>query len=92
MAFRWRADEGPTLNAGLEACNFPERPDLGRGGGTLIFSYIRRLSSFFWFNFLNFNIFGGFQKNKYFFGNEDFVDILGVIKNWTIFRDRFYAF
>ena len=24
---------------------------------------------------MNFNIFGGFQKNDYFLGNEDFVDI-----------------
>ena len=37
-------------------------------GGTLIFSYIR-LGSFFWgFKILNFNIFWGFQKNKYFLG------------------------
>ena len=34
------------------------------GGGTLIFSYIHRL-----------RIFGGFQKNEYFLGYEDFVDI-----------------
>ena len=27
------------------------------------------------FKILNFNIFGGFQKNEYFFGNEHFVDI-----------------
>ena len=46
-----------------------------RGGGTLIFSYIRRLGSFFGVKILNFNIFGGFQKNKYFWGYEDFVDI-----------------
>ena len=32
-------------------------------GDTLIFSYICRLGSFFfWFNILNFNIFWGFQK------------------------------
>ena len=37
----------------------------GGGGGTLIFSYIRRLGPFFWFKILNFDIFGGFQKNKY---------------------------
>ena len=30
--------------------------------GTLRFSYIRRLGSFFGFKILNFNIFGGFQK------------------------------
>ena len=39
----------------------------GGGGGTLIFSHIRRLSPFF-FKILNFNIFLGFQKNEYFLG------------------------
>ena len=39
---------------------------MGGGGGTLIFSYIRRLDPFFGFNILNFDIFLGFQKNKYF--------------------------
>ena len=49
----------------------------GGGGCTLIFSYIRSLSPviFFLFKILNFNIFGGFQKNKYFLGYENFVDI-----------------
>ena len=28
----------------------------------------------FWVEILNFNIFGGFQKNEYFLGYEDFVD------------------
>ena len=37
-------------------------------GGTLIFSYIRRLGSFFWFKILNNDIFGVFLKNKYFLG------------------------
>ena len=32
-------------------------------GDTLIYLYIRRLGSFFGFKILNFNIFGGFQKN-----------------------------
>ena len=65
----------------------------GGGGGTLIFSYIRRLGSFFWFKILNFIIFGGFQKNEYFFVYGDFVDIfLGSSKNWTIFWGHFYAF
>ena len=42
----------------------------------LIFSYIRKLGPFyFWFKILNFNIFGGFQKNEYFFLYENFVDI-----------------
>ena len=36
---------------------------------------------------MNFNIFGGFQKNEYCFGYEDFMDIFwGSIQNWTIFR------
>ena len=69
-----------------------------QGGDTLIFSYIRRLGSFFAFKILNFNILGGgggggFQKNKYFLGCEDFVDIFwGSSQNWTIFRCHFYAF
>ena len=41
---------------------------------------------------LNFNIFWGFQKNKYFFGCEVFVDFFGSSQNWTIFRGHFYAF
>ena len=44
-------------------------------GGTLIFSYIRRLGPFLGFKILNFNIFWGFQKKKFFLGYEDFVDI-----------------
>ena len=41
----------------------------GGGGGTLIFSYIRRLGFYFFgFKFLNFNIFGVFQKSEYFLG------------------------
>ena len=52
----------------------------GGGGGTRIVSYIRRFGSFFGgFKILNFNIFGGFQKNRYFGGYKDFVDIFGVI-------------
>ena len=54
-------------------------PGGGGGGGTLIFSYIRRLGSFFVVKILNFNIFGGFPKNKYFLGCDDFVDISWVI-------------
>ena len=64
----------------------------GGGGGALIFSYICRLGPFFGVKILNFNIFGGFQKNKYFFGCT-FVDIfLGSSQNWTIFRGHFYDF
>ena len=56
-------------------------------GVTLIFSYIRRLGPFLGFKILNFDIFLGFQKNKYFFGYENFVDIF-----LAIFRGHFYAF
>ena len=50
-------------------------------GGTLIFSYIRRLGPFFGLKILNFNIF------------EDFVDIyVWSLQNWTIVKGRFYAF
>ena len=34
----------------------------------------------------------GFQKNEYFLGYEDFVDIFWVITNWSIFRGHFYSF
>ena len=52
----------------------PKTP--GGRGVTLVFSHIRRLGLFFGVQILNFNIFGGFQKNEYFFwGYEDFVDI-----------------
>ena len=44
-------------------------------GDTLIFSYIRRLKSFAWVQNFEFLYFLGFQKNEYFFGYEDFVDI-----------------
>ena len=49
--------------------NHPYQPPEGGGGGTLIFSYIRRLGPFFWGGgeILNFNILWGFQKNDFFF-------------------------
>ena len=44
-------------------------------GGTLMFSYIRRLGPFFFGSNFLFSIFlWGFQKNEYFLGYEDFVD------------------
>ena len=49
----------------------------GGGGGTLIFSYIRRLGSFFGFKILNFNIFWVFRKMIIFSGYEDFWTFLG---------------
>ena len=62
-------------------------------GGTLVFSYIRRLGTFSWVQNFEFKYFLGFQKFFYFFGCEDFVDIfLGSSQNWTIFRGHLYAF
>ena len=47
----------------------------GGGGSTRIFSYIRRLGSFFfWLKILNFDIFRGFSE-KNILRYEDFVDI-----------------
>ena len=52
--------------------------------GTLIFAYIGRLGSFIWVQNFEFQCFGGFQKNKYFLGYEDFVDIfLGSSQIWS---------
>ena len=65
----------------------------GGGGGTLIFSYIRRLWPFFGGLKFCISIFLGFQKNKYFWGYEDFVDIFGgSSQHRTIFRDHIYTF
>ena len=72
-------------------------------GGTLIFSYIRRLGPFFWVQNFEFQYFlGVFKKINIFWGYEDFVDIFfffffflgggGSSQNWTIFRGYFYAF
>ena len=57
------------------------------GGGTLIFSHIRRLGLFFGVQNSEFQYFWGFQ-NEYFFGYEDFADILGggSSQNWASFR------
>ena len=61
-------------------------------GGTLIF-HIYVGSGHFWVQNFEFQYFLGFQKNKYFFGYEDFVDIFwGSSRNWTIFRGYFYVF
>ena len=58
----------------------------GGGGGTLMFTYIRRLGPFFGVQNFEFQYFWGFsEKFGYFFlgggggGYEDFVDIFGVI-------------
>ena len=58
-----------------------------RGEGTLIFSHIRRLGLFFGVQNSEFQFFGGFEKNVYFFGYEDFVDIFwGSSQNWASLR------
>ena len=64
----------------------------GGGGGTLIFSYIRRLGSFLGVQNLDFNIFGVFRKNEYLLGLEDMNICFGSSQNWTTFRGHFYAF
>ena len=64
---------------------------VGGGGGTLIFSYIRRLEPF---------ILGGVQNLEFQYlwgggvnGYEDFVDTFGgSSQNWTGFRGHFLAF
>ena len=71
---------------------------MGGGGGTPIFSYIRRLGSFFGvqnFEFQYFFLGGGGVRILFFRGGvyEDFVDnFCGVITNWTIFSGYFNAF
>ena len=78
---RENSRRGPSL-ANTEGAEGP-----GGGGGTLIFSHIRRLGPFLGFKILNFNIFFGFQKNEYFLGYEDFVDIFwGLSQNWASLR------
>ena len=78
----------------IRCCIYPQGREGGGGGGVLIFSYIRRLGSFFfWVQNFELQYFWGFQKNKFCFGYEDFVDIFGgSSQNWTILRGHFYAF
>ena len=65
----------------------------GGGGGGYSDIFIHRLGHSFVFKILNFIIFCGFQKNEYFLGYEDFVDIFwGSSQNWTKFSSHFYAF
>ena len=48
------------------------------GEGTQIFSYICRLGPLiFGFKIFNLSFFGGVQKNEYFWGYEEVVDIFG---------------
>ena len=64
MTSHWEKMEILNIQDGQVALN----PGGGGGGGTLIFSHIRRLGLYLGFIILNFNIFGGFQKNEYFWG------------------------
>ena len=59
-----------------------------RGGGTLIFSHIRRFGLFFWVQNSEFQYFWGFsEKMNIFGGYEDFADIfLGSSQNWASLR------
>ena len=67
--------------------------DISPGGGTLIFSHIRRLGSFLGVQNFEFQYFLGFSKKIIFLGYEDFVDIFsGSSQNRTIFIGLFYAF
>ena len=57
----------------------------GGGGGVeaLIFSYIRRLGTFFWVQNFDFQYFLGVSEKQIFLGYEDFVDIFwGSSQNW----------
>ena len=47
----------------------------GGGGGTLIFLYIGRIGLFWVVQNFEFQYFSGFQKNEYFRGYGEFVDI-----------------
>ena len=61
-------------------------------GGTLMF-YTYVGSVHLWgFEILNFNFFGGSQKNEYFWGMKILRIFLGSSQNRTIFRGHFYAF
>ena len=72
---------------------FVKLASLAPRGGTLIFSYIRRLGPFFGGQNFEFQYFLGFQKNEYFFGYENFVDIfLGSSQDWASFRGYYYVF
>ena len=52
---------------------------------SLIFSYIRRLEPFSGFKILSFSIFGSFQKNYFFLGYDEMVDIFrGSSQIWTV--------
>ena len=58
-----------------------------------MFSYIRRLGSFFGVQNFEFQYFwGGFRKMNIFGGLKILWIFLGSSHNWTIFRGHFYTF
>ena len=62
---------------------------MAQGWGGVLWYFHAYVGSvhFLGFKILNFNIFWGFQKNEYFWGYEDFVDIfLGSSQNWASLR------
>ena len=61
-------------------------------GGTLIFSYKRRLGLFYGVQTFEFQHFFGFPKNVYSLGMKIFVDIFWVIAKLDYFGRNFYAF
>ena len=65
----------------------------GPPGGVLRYFHTYVCSGHFWVQNFEFQYFWGFQKNEYFLGCVDLVDIFwGSSQNWTIFRGHFYAF
>ena len=63
----------------LSGCAYARMPPPGVGGGTLIFSYKRRLGSFFWVQNFEFQYFWGFRKMNIFWGMKILWIFLGVI-------------
>ena len=64
------------------------------GGGTLIFSYIRRLESFFGVQNVEFQYFWGFSEKLIFSLGMKILWIFFLVssQNWTIFSGHFYVF
>ena len=68
---------------------------MGWGGGTLIFSYIRRFWLFYsrgGVKISNFDILGGFRKMNILLGMKILWMFLGSSQNWAIIRGNFYVF
>ena len=68
-------------------CQIYEEVHSQWGGGTLIFSHIRRLRLYFGVQNSEFQYFWVFRKMNIFLVYEDFVDIfLGSSQNWASLR------